>query len=92
MKKQTLANIALVLALMLLPMTWIGFGVVLSEHEPTARGVMVLGILTPLSFIFLFTAAWLAGYSYTEAKKRASISSFCCISYVLALIWLSWQR
>ncbi len=91
MTKQTLANIALVLALMLLPMTWISFGVVFSTHEPSARGVMVVGILTPLSFIFLLVAAWLAGYSYTEAKKRSIVSSLCCASYVFALIWLSWK-
>ena len=91
MKKQTAANISIALALMLWPMALISFGVVLNEHEPNARCILLVQIMMPLTFVFLLTAAWLAGYSYAEAKKRSIISTLCCVGYVLALAWLAWK-
>ena len=90
MKKQTAANISIVLALMLLPTALIIFSVMLNEHEPNTTGVMLIRIATSLTLLILLTASWLAGYSYAEARKRSIFSTLCCVVYVSACVWLFW--
>ncbi len=91
MNKHTAANISIILALLLWPMALIIFSVMLNEHEPNARGVILAGIMIPFTWVILVIAAWLAGYSYTDAKKRAIFSTLCCVSYVIVFAWLFWK-
>lgn len=72
-------------------MAWIMFSVVMNEHEPGAEGLALAGIMIPLTLLILPASAWLAGYSYPEAKGRAICSTLCCVGYVAAFAWLFWK-
>jgi hypothetical protein len=92
MTKQMAANTSVLLALVLWPAAFFGAGWALGDAAPyesaaQARFVKVIGagVMMSLTVTFLAAAAWLAGYSYAEAPKRAVISTVSCTAFVLAL-------
>jgi hypothetical protein len=88
MNKTLAANLSLAFALALWPAVVVGYAPLFSAHEPMGMTILLMKVLVPLSFFFLTAAAWLAGFSFTEAKKRAVVSSISCVGYLGFIVWL----
>ena len=92
MNKQIAANISVVLSLLLWPVAVLGFAFALASPRYLASAEQIRfakiigpGVSLSLALIFLVAAAWLAGYSYSEAKKRALVGTLSCVAFVLVL-------
>jgi hypothetical protein len=94
MSKSTAANLSLVLAIAMWPIGTLGFFSQLGDFARDTpafdvwlwRGLYGGGMLTLATACFV-AAAWLSGYSFPEARRRALASSLICGSFVVAILW-----
>ena len=94
MNKSTAATLSLVMAVLMWPLGAYGFLALLMDFapEPTPFQLWVykgLGGGGPLTIAagFFVAAAWLSGYSFHEAKRRAIASVAICSGFVAFIFW-----
>ena len=94
MRKGTAANLSLTMALLMWPLGAMGFLSMLADHRlgMSSREVGInegiwVGLPLTVACAFLIASAWLSGYSYSEAKRRASTVCVLCSGFVIVVFW-----